>query len=307
MTLQQPSDWERQRQKRIDIVELFKSKPEYQAFSAARSSRPNDVWSPKTPDPTDPCSKSRWETRFGSWKSLVNEWAHDRSERSAADRSDADTSERSVRNTPCQDPRHYALTVCCPFAMLYCSCQVPARQKSPLPVVFVFTVRVQGSQAQVSFWVLLFVDQGLMVKSCESHASDNLSLSPFASLPRLYLAPPPLIPHITKDAPHMCLKFHAIPCVQVSQCLLAGRADLGILCVIKLSLSYNFHFRPSLRCSGLPWSARLQCCVSEDKKIQGCGFYKPGNLILTLNLGPPLRRASWWPGGVRRASLCAGG
>ena len=58
MTLLQPA-WEKQRQRRIDILNLFKTKPEYQAFSAVRSSRPSEVRSPKTPDPTDPCSKRR--------------------------------------------------------------------------------------------------------------------------------------------------------------------------------------------------------------------------------------------------------
>ena len=38
----------------------------------------NEFREPMTPDPMDPCSKRRWEIRFRTFKSRVNEWCAER-------------------------------------------------------------------------------------------------------------------------------------------------------------------------------------------------------------------------------------
>ena len=116
------SDWERQRQKRIRILELLKTKPAYQAFNSEwpRESR-DGIRQPLTPDPTEPCSKRRWETRFQTFKSRMNDWFADRYPEE--EQTGAGSSTDALQEAHCDDPRHYALSVCCPHAGLRCSCQ----------------------------------------------------------------------------------------------------------------------------------------------------------------------------------------
>ena len=65
----------------------------------------------------EPCSKRRWQTRFSNFKSRVNAWYD---ERHPAAKPEVEV---ESQDAVCSDPRHYALTVCCPYADLYCSCK----------------------------------------------------------------------------------------------------------------------------------------------------------------------------------------
>jgi hypothetical protein len=123
------SDWERQQWKRMNILANLKSKPAYQAFNNARprESR-NRFLEPMTPDPCEVQSKRRWEKKFHAFKSRVNEWygetfgvpfVHPQQE----EQTGAASSKAGPDVFRCDDPRHYALSVCCPHAGLHCSCQ----------------------------------------------------------------------------------------------------------------------------------------------------------------------------------------
>jgi hypothetical protein len=118
------SDWERQRQKRINILEVLKSRTAYQAFNSERPRESRDATEPMTPDPTDfPCSKRRWERRFQTFKSRVNEWYGERYGAPEEEKTGAGSSTDGPQEQfHCDDPRHYALSVCCPYAGLRCSC-----------------------------------------------------------------------------------------------------------------------------------------------------------------------------------------
>lgn len=121
------SDWERQRQKRIDILDVLKSKPAYQAFNSERPREArNRFFEPMTPDPCEPQSKRRWETRFHAFKSRANEWYAEfrRTTRSREGQEEEQTgSRKDPQEFHCDDPRHYALSVCCQYAGLWCSCK----------------------------------------------------------------------------------------------------------------------------------------------------------------------------------------
>jgi hypothetical protein len=67
----------------------------------------------------EPCSKRRWQTRFSNFKSRVNAWYD---ERYGAAKPEVEVESQDA-GAVCADPRHYALTVCCPYADLYCSCK----------------------------------------------------------------------------------------------------------------------------------------------------------------------------------------
>jgi hypothetical protein len=116
------SDWERQRQKRINILEVLKSRTAYQAFNSERPRESRGATEPMTPDPTDPCSKRRWETRFHTFKSRVNEWYAERYGAAEEEQTGAGSSKDGPQEIHCDDPRHYALSVCCQYAGLWCSC-----------------------------------------------------------------------------------------------------------------------------------------------------------------------------------------
>ena len=119
------SDWERQMQKRTNILEVLKSKPAYQAYNSERPRESRDATEPVTPDPMDPCSKRRWEVRFHTFKSRVNEWYAENYGDPQEEQTDAGCSRDGGPQTQefhCDDPRHYALSVCCPYAGLKCSC-----------------------------------------------------------------------------------------------------------------------------------------------------------------------------------------
>ena len=124
------SDWERQLGKRINILAVLKSTPVYQAFNSARPRESRNILEPMTPDPYEVQSKRRWEKRFHTFKSRVNEWyaekfpfgvplVHPQQE----EQTGAGSSKDGLEEFRCDDPRHYALSVCCPHAGLYCSCQ----------------------------------------------------------------------------------------------------------------------------------------------------------------------------------------
>lgn len=123
------SDWERQMQKRIDILAVLKCTPAYQAFNKERPREErNKHLEPMTPDPMEPSSKRNWEKRFRTFKSRVNEW-HDefrrttRSPEAEKEEQTGSSKWQGPQEFRCDDPRHYALSVCCPHAGLHCSCQ----------------------------------------------------------------------------------------------------------------------------------------------------------------------------------------
>ena len=66
---------DRRQEKRKNIVRIFKSTKEYEAFNAERPRHMRRLSEPSTPDPTDHCSKRIWETRFHVFKASVIRWS----------------------------------------------------------------------------------------------------------------------------------------------------------------------------------------------------------------------------------------
>ena len=116
------TDWDRQRRKRVGIMEVLRRLPAYEMLERARLMEIDAPVPPhlmNDPDPCEPCSKRRWETRFHTFKSQLHEWFDDQGLQGLADAQQSVVPENRVI---CTDPRHYALSVVCPLAGVYCSC-----------------------------------------------------------------------------------------------------------------------------------------------------------------------------------------
>ena len=116
------TDWDRQRRKRVGIMEVLRRLPAYEMLERARLAEidtPVPLHLMNDPDPCEPCSKRRWEIRFRSFKSQLHEWFDDHGFQGPADAQQSVVPENPVT---CMDPRHYALSVVCPLAGIYCSC-----------------------------------------------------------------------------------------------------------------------------------------------------------------------------------------
>ena len=122
--MEDEDSWTRQSRKRCNVLQVYKSQAAYLAFNAERPREGrNPACEPMSPDPMEPCSKRRWLTRFSNFKSSVNAWYDERHPAAKPEVEVESQDAGPVAGAVCTDPRHYALTVCCPCADLYCSCK----------------------------------------------------------------------------------------------------------------------------------------------------------------------------------------